>query len=306
MKILIVDDSPAMQTIIKRGIEQLGYENIQLKKSTNAKEALDVIRVWEPELIISDWHMADMTGLELLAFINSEMLGINMGFVTPERSPDKIQQAMDAGASFIVQTPFDFKTLHEAVLPIIQGSLEGEKALEEQPITCVEPDTKISEHIDLPTPDSLAKAINALSSKPVMVKSTNFMKLEPNNFPYLLGLYEDSEERVVRAIAILNIHAACTLGASMGGIGEGTIHIATAEKALPKLVIDNCHKLLSPLGTSLQSNTQQHPLTLRSVNLMRKHNPSIENLLKKGPQERLDVAVKTKEHNMGYLTFIVS
>jgi CheY-like chemotaxis protein len=56
-KILIVDDSKAMQTIVNRGIQAMGYSEIETRLASDGNEALDICRTWEPELVLCDWHM---------------------------------------------------------------------------------------------------------------------------------------------------------------------------------------------------------------------------------------------------------
>jgi CheY-like chemotaxis protein len=303
MKILIVDDSRAMQTIVQRGIEQLGYSTIELKKANNGAEALDIVRVWEPNLVISDWHMPEMNGFELLAALNREMLDIKIGFVTTESSEQKLQAALDAGAQFIVQKPFDSKTLHEAVLPIIQGSTEGEKLLNEHQHKIIE---KVSNHILLPGINGFKKTLNALAKISVDIQPAPPIILDEKRYPYLLGLYGSQDKQSVHAIAIADINAACILGALNGRIREEDVHIALAEKALPKAIIDNCQGALRTLETLLINTQQKQHLSLRSSNLMRKPNPNINKLLIKNSNNRLDVQLKILEHDAGHFTFIVS
>jgi CheY-like chemotaxis protein len=69
MKFLIVDDSRAVQTIIKRILENTGYREIELRTALNGDEALAILEGWQPDLVLTDWHMPGMTGLELLQTI---------------------------------------------------------------------------------------------------------------------------------------------------------------------------------------------------------------------------------------------
>ena len=64
MKILIVDDSKTMQRLIEKTVKELGYDDLLLCDS--AKSALDVLKEEKLDLILLDWHMPEMSGLELL------------------------------------------------------------------------------------------------------------------------------------------------------------------------------------------------------------------------------------------------
>lgn len=301
MKILVVDDSKAMQTIVKRGIQQLGYDNIDIKKASNGEEALNIIRTWEPQLVLSDWHMPEMTGLELLQALNRQMLSVTIGFVTTESSEQRLQEARDAGAQFVVQKPFDTKTLHDAVLPIIQGELDSEKHLEEQ-----HQQEQLSEHIILPSIENLAEKMNEQTSSVIRCCAAKPIELDNNRFPYMLGVYTDASQKAIHAMALADLPAICNMGVALGNVTEETVLLALADRALPKVVIENSRKLLKDIEKTLFNDAQKAHLVLRNANLMRKHNDRLVQLLEKGPEERLDVMIKVSDMDVGCLTFIVS
>jgi len=302
MKILIVDDSRAMQTIVRRGIEQLGYKNLLLKQSSNGLEALDVIRVWEPDFVISDWHMPEMNGIDLLHAINREMLGIHIGFVTTETSEERLEEARKSGAKFIVQKPFDTKTLHEALLPIIQGSIDGEEAIERNRES---KENSTAEHISLPSLQELSTRLNALTTYGVQLQKTIPITLKNSKFPYLLGLYGDKDKKSVHAIAIADNNATCILGALQNNISEEDAHISLADKVLSKTIMDDSKLTLQNLETLLRNTIKDESLSLRSTNVMRKDNPNINKLLNNS-SHRLDVTISIKNYGVGNLTLIVS
>ena len=313
MKILIVDDSRAMQTIVRRAIEQLGHDKLELKKANNGVEALQIIRAWEPNLIISDWHMPEMDGMELLATLNLEMRNINMGFVTTENSEKRLQEAVNAGAQFIVQKPFDIKTLHKAVRPLIQSYTESKhtpkiynnlQAHSESDQT-QQPDTE-ENHIQLPSIDTLTHAINTLSSHDTHIEIADPIELKEAHFPYLLGLYGDKEKKSVHAIAIANLEGACILATLLGNIDEKDTDIAMTENTISKAIMNECQTVLKILETTLHNTHKGEHLTLRSANVMRGKNPNVDKLLSQNANDRLDISIKTDAFHCGRLTFIVS
>jgi CheY-like chemotaxis protein len=241
--------------------------------------------------------------MELLTALNREMLDIKIGFVTTERSTTRLQTAIDAGALFIVQKPFDTKTLHEAVLPIIQGSIEGEHTLDEHQ---QKNNDEGPDHIQLPDISTLTQTFSALSTTALCIEETDPIILEEEHLPYLLGLYSDKEQQAVHAIAIANLEGVCLLGTLLGNISEEEMHIALAEKAIPKSIMDNCQSILKALESLLHHKENNEHLILRSTNLMRKKNPNIERLLLKNTKERLDLTLKIDLFSCGRLTLIVS
>jgi DNA-binding response OmpR family regulator len=301
MKVLIVDDSRAMQTIVRRGIEQLGYGDMEIRNANDGKEALDIIRTWEPDLVLSDWHMPEMSGLEMLHALNRQMLTAQVGFVTTETSEARKIEALSAGAKFFVQKPFTYKTLHEAVLPILQGSTEGEAALEE-----TASENKVLSHITLPSQEKVSQLLNHFSKISLNLASANPLLLKEKDFPCLLGLFEDQIEKRIRAVAILDLPATCILGACVTEIAEDRVHECIRQRAVPKAIMGNCQKLMQALALILHDEKKSTPLKLRSINIMRKKVESVEVLLQKPKEERIDLNVLIPKYGSGKLTIVIS
>ena len=96
MRVLIVDDSRAMQQIIKRSLLNLNHSELDIAFASSGEEALELAKKWQPELALLDWHMPGMNGLELLFQLAFEKIKVKAGFITTETAPDKIKEAMDA------------------------------------------------------------------------------------------------------------------------------------------------------------------------------------------------------------------
>ncbi|MFN0026264.1 MAG: response regulator [Acidimicrobiales bacterium] len=115
MKILLVDDSKAMRMIVMRQMRQIGYGDSEFVEAENGKEALDAILADPPQLVLSDWNMPEMTGIELLQALNAKDVKIPFGFVTSEGTPEMRTRAADAGAKFLVAKPFSAEDLQAAI-----------------------------------------------------------------------------------------------------------------------------------------------------------------------------------------------
>src|ERR1700677_494158 len=66
MKILIVDDSTAMRMIVKKTLRQAGFDGHEFTEAEDGAKALAAIKASKPDLVLSDWNMPNMTGLQLL------------------------------------------------------------------------------------------------------------------------------------------------------------------------------------------------------------------------------------------------
>ena len=111
MKILIVDDFATMRRIVKNILTQLGYKNII--EADDGTTALDVVKSEKIDLIISDWNMPKMTGLDFLKAVrnNPDTAGLPFIMVTAEAQQDNIIQAVKAKVSQYVVKPFTAETL---------------------------------------------------------------------------------------------------------------------------------------------------------------------------------------------------
>ena len=119
MKILIVEDSRAMRTIIQRTLRQAGIGvGATIVEATNGHEALAAIKTATPDLVLSDWNMPEMSGIELLEELHKTSARIpKFGFITTESTPEMRQRAMASGASFFITKPFTAESFAQAIDP---------------------------------------------------------------------------------------------------------------------------------------------------------------------------------------------
>jgi two-component system chemotaxis response regulator CheY len=118
IRVLIADDSRVMRQIVIRTLRQAGYD-WDVREAADGAEALEAIRADEPDVVLSDWNMPNMTGIELLRALRAEGLGTPFGFVTSEGSEEMRTQADEAGALFLIAKPFTADTFREAIDPVL-------------------------------------------------------------------------------------------------------------------------------------------------------------------------------------------
>jgi two-component system chemotaxis response regulator CheY len=119
MKILIADDSRVMRQIVTRTLRQAGFDGHDLVEAADGQEALDKTTSEHPDLVISDWNMPEMTGVEVLRKLRSAGNEVKFGFVTSECTPEMQQQAEAAGAAFFIVKPFTAERFDEVLTPIL-------------------------------------------------------------------------------------------------------------------------------------------------------------------------------------------
>ncbi len=113
IKVLVVDDFATMRRIVKGVLKQLGFKEII--EAEDGTAALEELRKENIGLIISDWNMPKMTGLDLLKAVRSDESLKNIPFimVTAEGQKENVLEAVQAGVSNYIVKPFTPETMSE-------------------------------------------------------------------------------------------------------------------------------------------------------------------------------------------------
>ena len=113
MKILIVDDFATMRKILKNVLTQIGFKNIM--EAEDGEAALKALKKDKYDLVLCDWSMPEMPGIELLGKIRSDndLKEVPFIMVTAETNKDKILEAVKAGVSNYIVKPFTTETVDE-------------------------------------------------------------------------------------------------------------------------------------------------------------------------------------------------
>lgn len=122
MNVLIVDDSRAMRMIVGRTLKQAGFSGLNITEAENGLEAFEKIQQEVPDVVLSDWNMPTMTGIELLQKLVDSNIKVPFGFVTSESSADTHRQASELGSSFFITKPFTPEKFEHALAPIFETS----------------------------------------------------------------------------------------------------------------------------------------------------------------------------------------
>ena len=123
MNILIVDDYKTMLKIIRNLLKQLGFEHID--EANDGAEALKMMRENRYGLVISDWNMEPMTGLQLLREVRGDdrLKATPFIMVTAESKTENVVVAKQAGVSNYIVKPFNAETLKNKITSVL-GPLE--------------------------------------------------------------------------------------------------------------------------------------------------------------------------------------
>lgn len=115
MNVLIVDDYKTMLRIIRNLLKQIDFHNVE--EASDGSEALAKLHSGDYGLIISDWNMAPMTGLDLLKEVRADARLRELPFImiTAESKTENVIAAKQAGVSNYIVKPFNAETLRDKI-----------------------------------------------------------------------------------------------------------------------------------------------------------------------------------------------
>lgn len=118
MKVLIVDDFSTMRKIVRNIIKQLGFKNII--EADDGKSAVKELKKGKVDLILCDWNMPEMSGIDLLKTVRSddELKDTPFVMITAEAQKDNILEAVKEGVSNYIVKPFTAETISEKLTKI--------------------------------------------------------------------------------------------------------------------------------------------------------------------------------------------
>jgi two-component system, chemotaxis family, chemotaxis protein CheY len=122
MKILVVDDFSTMRRIVRNLLVELGFSNPLIQEADDGNNALAMLRSQPFDLVVTDWNMPNMTGIDLLRAIRAEeaLKRLPVLMVTAENNRDQIIAAAQAGVNGYIVKPFNAVTLKEKLTKIFE------------------------------------------------------------------------------------------------------------------------------------------------------------------------------------------
>ena len=119
LRILIVDDYKTMLRIVRNLLKQLGFSNVD--EATDGSMALQMCRTQDYGLVISDWNMEPMTGLQFLKELRADekLKGTPFIMVTAESKTENVVAAKQAGVNNYIVKPFNAETLKKKMSSVI-------------------------------------------------------------------------------------------------------------------------------------------------------------------------------------------
>jgi two-component system chemotaxis response regulator CheY len=119
LKILVVDDFATMRKVVRNLLKQIGYENIV--EAEDGVNAFRILKSQKVDMVVSDWNMPNMTGLELLKAVRAdeELKSTPFLMVTAEALQENVIAAIKAGVNNYIVKPFTADMLNEKIKKIL-------------------------------------------------------------------------------------------------------------------------------------------------------------------------------------------
>jgi len=127
--VLIVDDSLPMRWVIKKAVKVSGFKVGKMFDAADGAEALTILREEWLDLVLTDYNMPGMNGLELLAEMKRDelLMSIPVIMVTTEGSRERRKQFMEEGAAEYIKKPFTPEEIRSKLSRIMGEPEDGEE-----------------------------------------------------------------------------------------------------------------------------------------------------------------------------------
>lgn len=124
IRVLVVDDASFMRDMARKAL-RAGYPGFRIEEASNAKTALHMLRKGDYDLILCDWEMPEMTGLELLREIreNERLKGLPFIMVTSRGDKEHVIQAVQMKANNYIVKPYTTEKLVTVVGNVLSKAL---------------------------------------------------------------------------------------------------------------------------------------------------------------------------------------
>ena len=123
--VLVVDDSAAIRKILQRVLRQTGMTIRTIHEAGDGQEALEILKVHQPALVLTDINMPKMDGLQFLAALkgSDQWRSIPVVMITTEGGEAKVGEAVKLGAAGYVRKPFTADQIKEKLAGILEPAL---------------------------------------------------------------------------------------------------------------------------------------------------------------------------------------
>lgn len=287
MRVLVVDDSRVMRQIIIRTLRQAGWYDWRIEQAADGAQALAMVLEREPDLVLADWNMPELTGIDLLHMLRSRGYDTPFCFVSSEGSEQMRTVATAAGAFDLIAKPFTAESFREA----LDGLPDHDEDAAEDP----EPPVVVGA---LPSSMAVRELLERLLGRDVDA----VVCPPPVTATAMLGLYACERDRMT-AVVTLDLPLAAYLGCSLALLPPGIAESAIADGALPEDLSENVGEVLNVLTAVLNEHFGTRQRLYGSY--PGAEAPADAAAYSKALGNRLDLQVTVPGYGTGTLSFVL-
>lgn len=128
-KVVVIDDAPVVREVVIRNLKKMGFEKSNIFEAEDGLGGVEILRLEQVDLIISDWNMPKMDGLELLHTIKNypKLADTPFIMITSETDREKVDEAFKAGVNQYIFKPFKPDYFEEKIEQTLGKNLYGHK-----------------------------------------------------------------------------------------------------------------------------------------------------------------------------------
>lgn len=316
-RFLIVDDSRAIQAIIRRVVEGCGYPAVDVRVAINGEAALDVLQEFTPNLVITDWHMPRMSGLELLQALRQ--LGkadVPVGLITTETSQGLLDEARRNGAVFVLNKPFKDQELISQLQTVVPLDCKATPAavapLPSEPAALgSEAAVTSTAPAALPTPTAaplmaaddcrtmLEARMNGIPFRLLAPAPLGSLDLTSHN---LLALY-GGKTKPVTCVGVLDARAVCIVGGGALKLSPAQVRAAMQANQPTSAMVEAASQFLKSAGTLIRLPGETGGVPMSRASLVPKGFQKLEDLLVR-QAGRADFRISVPGYGDGRFSFL--
>ena len=285
MRVLVVDDSRVMRKIIIRTLRQAGWYDCAIEQAADGDQALAMVLEREPDLVLSDWNMPNLTGLDLLRTLRMRGYDTPFCLVSSEGSAQMREVATAAGALGLIGKPFSPESFREALdgLSAVEPSVEGPDV---PPASTLPSSLAVRELFER----LLGRDVDAVVCPPSVVPTA------------VLGLYVCDQDRMT-SVLTLDLPLAAYLGSALALLPPGTARSAIADRELPPDLAENVAEVLNVFAVLLNEHSDTHQRLYASY--PGAEAPADAAAYSKALGNRLDLAITVQGYGTGTLSCVL-
>lgn len=295
VRFLVVDDSRAIQSIIRRCLEGANFPALEIRTASDAEAAYEILHTFKPDLIITDWHMPKISGLDFLKHLQSTgHPDLRVGFVTTESNPAKLDEARRHGALFVVNKPFEDKKFIEEV----KNALAQERVNEIEVAVSAEgfivKPSHCQEILASILPGSDLKLKPALPMLPTFLTAHN-----------LLGLYGfGGQSQPVAALAVIDMKAVAILWGAASGAEASAVAALSGQQDVDDELLLMPRRLMEEVGPKIMVTPDKLPLALTRSSIVAQGFRRLHEIMV-NRDGRADFTLVSPKYGSGHICFLM-